>query len=102
MARMDEKTLFLGLVVVLLVVDFLADPVLLAIDLGLFLVGQIPAIRFPVLTDFLVDLGLIVLDARCLARCQRAVLDALGDAFLLVFLALLDLAFFFVSRKRQR
>ena len=54
----------------LLVVDLLADPVLLAVNLGLFLVGQIPAIFFAILAYFFVDFGLLALDTRGLARSQ--------------------------------
>ena len=70
MARKEGKCLFLRLIVVFLVVNFLADPVLLAIDLGLFLVGQIPTVFFAILAHFFVDLGLIALDSRGLARGQ--------------------------------
>src|SRR5689334_8646715 len=83
----------LRLAVVFLVVDFLADLVLLAIDSGLFLVGQVSAVFLAIPADFLVDLGLVVLDTGGFARSQLAALDAVGDAFLLVLLALLDFGF---------
>src|SRR5581483_1216575 len=88
------------LAVVLLIVDFLAELVLLAIDLDLLLVGQASAIH-PVVADFFIELGFLALDASGLARSQRAALHSLRDAFLLIFLALLD-ASFFIGRKRHR
>src|SRR5690242_14241548 len=87
----------LRLGVVLLVVNFLAELILLAVDLGFFLVRQ-PSAVLAVAADFLVQLGLLPFDAPGFARRQGSVLHSLGDAFLLILLALLNPTFFFVGR----
>src|SRR5512132_3549784 len=76
--------LLLRLAVVLLFVDFLADLVLLAIDFGLFLIGQAAAI-LTVTADFLVQFGLIAFDARSFLRIQLAALHPVRYALLLFF-----------------
>jgi anaerobic C4-dicarboxylate transporter len=53
--------LLLGHSVVLFAVDLVAEPVLLPVDLLLFVVGQIAAVGLAVGTDFLVQRGFLVL-----------------------------------------
>src|SRR5689334_18268547 len=77
----------LRLGVVLLVVNFLAELILLAVDLGFFLFCP-PSAVLAVASDFLVQLGLLPFDAPGFARRQGSVLHSLGDASLRILVAL--------------
>jgi len=58
--------------VVLVAIDIPAELVLLAVDLGLLFIGQIAAISFAILADFVVQLGFPVLQVRRLASRELA------------------------------
>src|SRR5260370_37435790 len=81
--------------VVLCVVDAFAQPVLLPVDLRLFFVGEVAAIRLALGANLFVEIGLLVLQMRGFLGSQRAILDAVSNARLLILLALLD-----ASRRR--
>src|SRR5579863_9843690 len=76
------------LAAVLIAIDLARLAVLLAVDLLLFLSGQLAAIGLAVGADLPVDARLILLEVGSLARRQLAVLDPVGDAVLLILLAL--------------
>ena len=80
----------------LIVVDFFAQLVLLLVHLGLLIVGQIAPVSLSVRPDFFVHLRFLVLQLGRLSGGQRAVLDAVPDALLLVLFALLNLSLFVV------
>src|SRR5258708_7663931 len=85
--------------VVLCVVDAFAQPVLLAVDLRLFFVGEVAAIRLALRANLFVEIGLLVLQTHGFLGSQRAILDAVSNARLLVLLALLDAALRRIIRK---
>jgi hypothetical protein len=81
--------LLLVLSVVLLVVDFVAEPVLLAIDLPPLRATQ-PILT--ILTDLTIQPGLLPLNSSGFMRSQRAAFDALRDTILLILPASIDLS----------
>ena len=68
----------------LVLVDVLAEDVLLLVDLLLLVVGQIAAVGLAVVAHFLVQAGFFSLKVSGFARRQLAGLDSVGDALLLV------------------
>ena len=87
--------------VVLLLVDVLAKPVLLAIDLSLFLAGELAAVGCAIVADLFVNLRLFVLEIRGLLRSQRSIFHARCDAALLALLAALNSALLLVGKSRS-
>lgn len=87
-----EGTELLTARVVFVAIDLLRPPVLLTVDLLLFLCRQFAAVGRAVFGHFPVDSGLVALQMRGFARGQLSALDALRDAVLLVQGALADFA----------
>ena len=75
-------------VVVLVAVDLAGLAVLLAGDLGTLLRGKFTAVGLTVSADLVIDSRLVSLQVGSLSRGQLTGLDAVGNAVLLVFLAL--------------
>src|SRR6266496_3366883 len=76
--------------VVFLAIDIARHMILLTCNFGFFCRGQGTAVGGLHASGFAVDVGLAMLKARRFLRGQLAGLDALGDALLLVDLALAD------------
>src|SRR5208283_2390232 len=74
--------------VVLLVIDVLRSAVLFLVDLFLFAVGELTAVRGTIRLHLLVDALLLILELGGFAGRQLAALHALGNAGLLIFAAL--------------
>jgi len=75
-------------VVVLVAVDLAGLAVLLAGDLGTFLRGKFTAVGLTVSADLVIDSRLVSFQVGSLSSGQLTALDAVGNAVLLVFLAL--------------
>ena len=73
--------------VVVLVVDLTAGVVLLAVDLLTFLVGEGAAVGDTVVVDLAVDVGLSAIGAGSFARGHLAGAETVGDALVLIGLA---------------
>src|SRR5208282_2664137 len=86
--RFITRRLLLGMLVV---VDALADPVLLTIDPFLLGLGEMAVVLRHVLLLAVLHTGLSLLKIRRLLRVQFAALDAVANALLLVFLATVHL-----------
>ena len=75
---------------VFVLIDLLAGAVLLAIELFLLRFGQVTVVRGHVSFFLILNVLFAIFHARSLARCHGAVLDAIGDAVLLILLASVD------------
>ena len=76
----------------LVAIDLARFAILLAVDLLLFLRGQLAAVGSPIVADFVVDPRFILLQMRRFPGRKLSALYALGDAVLLVLSALADFA----------
>jgi len=76
---------------VLVFVDTLADPVLLAIDPALLAFGQMAIVFRHIFLFAVLHTRFALLKIGRLLRSQFAALDAIGDALLLIFFPLVDL-----------
>src|SRR5215469_3446975 len=76
---------------VLVMSDALAHVVGFPVQLTLILLGQVTAVGGHVFFLVVLEALLAALQARCLSRCQLAVLDPVGNPVLLVLLPLIDL-----------
>jgi hypothetical protein len=74
------------------VVNLLRYLVLLVIDLLLFLLRQMTTVGLSVSSNFVVDVVLFILQMRGLAGIHLVILNPVGNAVLLVFCSLADLA----------
>ncbi len=72
-------------------VDLSAQAVLLMIDLNALASGQMTVIQNAIGVNFLSHSGFLTLQVGALAGVQSAIGDAVADAALLVFKALIDL-----------
>ena len=89
---MKLLTLLLAATVVFVSVNLFRDVILLPVDLGSFLPGQLAAVGSTIVADFTIDPSFFVLEICSLAGRQLTALDALRDAVLLVLGALPDFA----------
>src|SRR5579884_815583 len=87
--------------VMFIVVDLLAQTVLLAIDLSLFVVCQIAAVGLSVCTNLFVELRLLAFEVRSLAGREAAALHALCNTVLLILFPIVN-AIVSVNRARGR
>ena len=71
----------------LILIDALADAILLTIDPVLFRFGQMSVVRCHVFLLAVLHAGFAVFQIAGLLRAQRTILDAVGNAILLVGLA---------------
>ena len=78
------------LLVVLVFVDTLADAVLLAIDTTLLALCQMTVVLCHVSLFTVLDAGFALFEVGSLLRSQCAILNAVADALLLIFFALVD------------
>jgi hypothetical protein len=76
--------LFFGMFVF---VDLLAGVVLLSVELALFALGQVTVVGGHIPLFLIVDVLFLPFHVRGLSRRHGAVLDAIGDAVLLILLA---------------
>ena len=67
--------------------DAPADPVLLAIDSSLLGLGEMAVVLRHIRLFTVLHAGLAILQVGSLSRAQRAILDTVANALLLVFLA---------------
>src|SRR5258708_22078375 len=77
-------------VVVLLAIDLAAGAILFAIDLAMLLRRQLSPVGCAIGANLLIDSLLAILGARGFAGSHGAILDAVGDAVLLIFATLAD------------
>jgi len=87
---------------VLIFVDALADPVLLAIDPALLGLGQMAAVLRHISLFAVLHVGFTLFQIGRLMRVQFSVLDAIANALLLVFLRADSLHSRADGRDRQR
>src|ERR1700678_4339423 len=73
--------------IVLVFIDLLAGLILFLIELSLLLLGQVAIVGGHIPFFLVVDMLLFSLHVRSLPRRHGAVLDAIGDAVLLILLA---------------
>ena len=73
-------------------VDVIGGAVLLAVDGGVLVSGEMPAVGRAVVAHFVVDALLLAFEVRGFPGRQLSALDALRDALLLILLALADFA----------
>src|SRR5271165_1939779 len=85
---------------VLLLVDLLAEPVLLPVDLRFLGIGQLAAVGRAIARYFAVECALLVLQLGSLSGRQCSRLDALCDPVLLVLPALPDHAVAVLGMRR--
>ena len=82
----------IGPAVVLVLVDLLAGVVLLMIDLGALLRGELAAIGSAVVSHFAVDIGFAMFQMTGFMRSQLPRLNPIRDALLLMGFASVDAA----------
>jgi hypothetical protein len=86
----DEVIALLPGAIVLVAIDGLAHPVLLAIDLAAFRRSQVTIMPAAVGANLMVHAGFAGFKVSCFARRQLAGTNALRNAVLLVFATLID------------
>ena len=79
-----------GVGVVLVVIDGVAEIVLLAVDLVAFLLGELAAIGGAVVVNFAIEIGFAAFDVLGFTGGELTRLHAVGNAILLIFAAVID------------
>ncbi len=82
----------------LVLVNLSAGSILFPIELPLFSFGQVTIVSSHIGFFLVLDVLFAILQVRCLSRCQGAVLDAIGDAILLILLAAIDFIYAGMTR----